>query len=643
MARNEIEPSNSHGDGEHVDSWLARRLKAWHQVLGLSHEDPPIEPTNPYASILRGREKINPIEFAKNFRNATHFREIDADLVVAEDTVGFTRIVDGEEENYPDKMAQERKKGKNEAASYGIGTIGKRKFVEIVFNWDFMGASSGRVVGEKFLRAMKLAETKHLPVVALYCSGGQRQQEGASALREMLKTVYAVEQKFKDKTDLPIFSVLTGSTFGGITASGVPRGDVVPAMTGADFGFAGPDVIKSVEGEAPPPGSQTAENSFLTNRVVHMVLNNQKELLELLDKTFSMVNGNGQMSSKVRKVRETLGVDIDGRGYKTPFQSVKLSRRKRGRMRMYAEEVIPETVSDQHQVLRQDPRRPDTLYVLRHAFDGYVPYFTGRITEDKGDKHLDYPGIVAALAYIDDPRLSHRLRLMVVGDQTGYIKLEDGRIIKKHASPTAWDYRYQLKMLKYGQRLRYPAVSLIDTFGAKASIADELTAQYEAISDCLDAQIRYPHLTMGYSLGVLGSGGGLATAFTADYVAQLSGAQEFVAEPKSAAAILYKEPKDEDIVRTIEGMKPTADFALKLGLIDKVIAEPEGGAQNNPLAVALAVREDIIQTYLELGELTTEELMQRREQRIEGLNPIPIGYLETPTPRRGFPFRFLGR
>ncbi len=583
-----------------------------------------------YKSILEGRQKIDPVAFARDFKKATHFKELDRDLVVTEDPVGFTRVLqDGKVEIYMDKLAQERARGQNEAASYGTATLGKQKFVEIIFNWDFLAATSGAVVGEKMMRAMKLATEENLPVVVLYSSGGQRQQEAAGALIEMLRTTYAIDQ-FKKKTNKPIISVLVGNIWGGVSASAVPLGDLVIGMAGSDGGFAGGVVIKEDEGEAPPPGSQTVENSFLTNRNVHMVLNNQDELLEVLDKTFSILNEKEQTTFEPKKIKETTGINFEGNGFKTPLSPKGLHRsHKRVNIPFPLKPVNPETVYDQHyQVLRQDPRRPDTLYILRHGFDGFAPFFSGRITEEEsGRKYLQYPAIVAALAYIDDPRLSKRLKTMVIGNQPGYLRLEDGTIRKDHASPTAWDYRYLLKMLDYAKRLGITVTTMTDTFGAKASLKEELAGQYEAISTCLLAQLNYPYLTRGYIIGVLGSGGGLATTFRSDYVAQFSGAQEVVAEPRSSSVILYRTPTEEDIARTIEGMKPTAEFSLSRGLIDRIINEPKGGAQSNPLAATLSLREDMILNELEYGGLTTEELYDRRGQRMTNLRPIPIGYL----------------
>jgi acetyl-CoA carboxylase alpha subunit len=216
---------------------------------------------------------------------------------------------------------------------------------------------------------------------------------------------------------------------------------------------------------------------------------------------------------------------------------------------------------------------------------------------------------------------------MVIGNQPNYVRFENGYVGKEHASSTAWDYRYQRDMVSYAKRLGLQITTFVDTFGARPTLSDDEAAQYKVIAECLQDQMDYPYFTAGYLTGIGGSGGHIATDFMADYAVMLSGAQEFVAEPRSAAAILYKEPKQEDIIRTTNGMKPNADFLLSRKLIDHIIHEPEGGAQNHPLEVARMIRDHIVQTELEFGKLSSEDILARRDRRMRDQHPIPIGRL----------------
>lgn len=593
--------------------------------------------SNPVSS--EERPKIDTASFMDEFRRATHFYELDEDLVVTEDPVGLKRILPDEtEETYMQKMAQERKKGKNEAVSYGSGIIGKNRFVEVVFNWEFMAGSSGVVAGEKFIRASHLAQQENLPMIVMCASGGQRQQEGVAALREMKRTVYALDQ-FKKNTDQPLIFVLVGNVWGGLTASGVPLADLTIGMAGTDFGFAGKGPIKAYVGEEPPKGSQTVEKSFETNRGVHIILNNQDELLYYLGRKLDIIRLANQPPEKPKRVREVSGIYFGYPGFHVPFRPDRLLRsHPRTAVPMVFNPIKPKTVWEQHKVLSGDLRRPDTLYILQHAFDSFVPLFSGKVSEQEDNTHLRYPPIIAALAYIDDPRLQKRLMRMIIGNQLSYLKLPDEKVMidHKNSNPTAWDYQYELSAIEYARRLKYPITTFVHTFGARPTLEDELAAQYRGIALCLQAQLDYPFFTSSYLIGIGGSGGHLALDFTTDYAAMLGsptdfpegGAQEFVAEPRSAAAILYPRGLSEvDIIRTAEGMRPTAEFLEARGLVDRIVKEPKGGAENRPLATALALREDVIQAELAFGHLTPEQILTRRMQRIESSQPIPIGHL----------------
>lgn len=604
----------------------------------LRHAVSRLKPHAATSPALGERPKIDTIKFMQDFRKATRFKELGGDLVVIEDPVGLERILpDGTLETYMDKMAKERKKGPNESISYGIGTIGKNKFVGLIFNWEFMAGSSGVVAGKKFIEAMHLAtqaaseEAKNdgIPMIVMCASGGQRQQEGVAALREMTRTVHALNQ-FKKKTDQPLIFVLVGNVWGGLTASGVPMADLVIGMAGTDFGFAGPSVIEAFEGKRPPEGSQSVENSFATNRAVHVILNNQAELLYYLEKKLDIIAHADQAPDKPRHFREISGIYFGYKDFHAPFRPERVLRsHPRSAIPMFFNPIKPKDIWDQHKILSGDLRRPDTLYLLQHAFDGFVPLFSGKVTEDENGKHLRYHSIIAALAYIDDPRLKKRLMRMVIGNQPSYIQNPDGNIIidQPNSNPTAWDYQYELGAIAYAQRLKYQITTFVNTFGARPKIEDELAAQFRGIALSLKAQLDFPYFTSGYLIGIGGSGGHLALDFTTDYAAMLDGAQEFVAEPRSATAILYREPQNADIIRTAEGMKPTAQFLEERGLVDRIVREPKGGAQEKPLLTALALREDIIQVELEFGDLTPEEILARRIHRVESSQPIPIGHL----------------
>lgn len=605
--------------------------------------------------ILKGRQKagavafankqykVDAVDFSNAHKAAVDFQEEDEDLAVLRDPIGLTRVLpSGKVETYPEKLVEDRNKGTTESASYGIGEVAGRKIAAFISNWSFMGASSGAVYGEKVKRVTELATRDDSPVFMDITSGGQRQQEAAGGLKEMDRSGHFI-RKFKRLRQKPVTSILVGDVWGGVTASIVPEVDFVLGMAGTNFGFAGGGVIEGFTKDRPPEGVQTVEYSFLTNRSVHVILKSMGELKEMQEAIVAFAGREAILQDKDSSVprKEARGLNFNTLGFHTPLQSsVDYDQGSRSVIPLPTEPIQPDTIYDQHLILRSDPRRPDTEYLIQNAFDGFVPLYSNWTNIRKDGIYQRSPGIIAALAYIEDPRLSRRLWAMVLGNQPNYLQLDDESVMKEPASPTAWDYRFQVDMMRAAEHLGIPIVSFTDTLGAMPTIDAEADAQYRGISDCLAAKDELSVLQLGFIIGALGSGGGLATTLDRDFVAILDDGQVFVAEPESATKIIVREPTRDDVVRTTEQMRPNAAFLKEVGIVDEII-DTEGGAQNNPFGIAQKIRERIIVKYLELGRLSSTQLSQRAEGRLNNLKPIPIGHLNAQPEELSMFSRFL--
>lgn len=625
-----------------IEAQPTEHFSLTHTLRAVLHKP---EPVTILDLIQKGRQKVDAVAFAKAYRDSIHFQELDEDLVVTNDPIGLTRVLpNGHVETYSEKLIEDRSKGTNESASYGRGTIVGRRIASFISNWSFMGASSGAVYGEKVKRTTELAIKDDSPVFLEITSGGQRQQEAAGGLKEMDRSGHFI-RKFKELIRKPVTSILVGDVWGGVTGSIVTEGDFVIGMAGTNFGFAGPGVIEGFTKERPPQGVQTVEYSFLTNRTVHVVLNQPAELGEIQEGITAFAYGEATMHGKdlLTSKREARGLNFDTSGFSTPLQSkVDYNQGSRVDIPLVFGSIQPDTIYNQHLILRSDPRRPDTEYIIQNAFDGYVPLYTNWTNIRKDGIYQRSPAIIAALAYIDDPRLSKRLWAIVIGNQPNYLKLDDGSVMTEPASPTAWDYRFQLDMMKAAEHLGIPVISFTNTLGAKPTVDAEADGQYREISDCLAAKDKFLGLELGFIIGAEGSGGGLATTLDRDHVEILDDAQVFVAEPESATRIIVKEPTRDDVVRTTEQMKPNAAFLKEVGIVDEII-DTEGGAQNNPFGVALKIRDRIIINYLELGGLSIAKLLQRAESRLNNLRPISIGYLNPRPEKQSLVSRVLQR
>jgi acetyl-CoA carboxylase carboxyl transferase subunit beta len=188
-------------------------------------------------------------EYIELFSDAGTWREFFAGLR-SQDPLSF--------ENYGDRLvAAEKKAGGSDAIYTGFGRLEGLPIHLGVMNFAFMGGSMGSVVGEKIARLARRSADKKLPLVLVCTSGGARMQEGVLSLMQMAKTSAAIAQLKMDS--IPLVTVLTNPTTGGVSASFAMQGDAILAEPGAVIGFAGQRVIKQTIGQDLPEGFQTAE------------------------------------------------------------------------------------------------------------------------------------------------------------------------------------------------------------------------------------------------------------------------------------------------------------------------------------------------------------------------------------------------
>ncbi len=165
--------------------------------------------------------------------------------------------------------AQQDKTGRKDAILVGEATINGRPIILGVFDFGFMGGSMGSVVGEKICRAAERALTMRCPFVLVTASGGARMQEGILSLMQMARTSAAVARLHEAK--VPMITILTDPTFGGVTASVAMLGDVIIAEPKALIGFAGPRVIEQTIKQQLPEQFQRAE-FLLDHGMVDMIV-----------------------------------------------------------------------------------------------------------------------------------------------------------------------------------------------------------------------------------------------------------------------------------------------------------------------------------------------------------------------------------
>ena len=193
-----------------------------------------------------------------------------------------------DQKKYPERLAAALEEtGETDALVVMQGSVKSVPLVLAAFEFDFMGGSMGSVVGERFVRGVRVAIEQKLPFVCVTASGGARMQEGLLSLAQMAKTTAALTDLAERK--LPFITVLADPTMGGVSASFAMIGDVVLAEPKALIGFAGPRVIEQTVRQKLPEGFQRAE--FLLEKGAIDMIVDRRQLRDRLHALLSLLQG----------------------------------------------------------------------------------------------------------------------------------------------------------------------------------------------------------------------------------------------------------------------------------------------------------------------------------------------------------------
>jgi len=175
---------------------------------------------------------------------------------------------------YRDRLsAAQKSTGETDAMVVAKGNLESMPVVVSSFEFDFMGGSMGSVVGERFVRGVRVCIEEHKPLICFCASGGARMQEALVSLMQMAKTSSALAELRESR--LPYISVLTDPTMGGVSASIGTLGDMIVAEPNALIGFAGPRVIEQTVRQVLPEGFQRSE-FLLEHGAIDMIIDRRQ-------------------------------------------------------------------------------------------------------------------------------------------------------------------------------------------------------------------------------------------------------------------------------------------------------------------------------------------------------------------------------
>ena len=205
---------------------------------------------------------------------------------IGSDVVPIDSLKFKDSRKYPDRLvAALEETGETDALIVMQGSVRSVPLVLGAFEFEFMGGSMGSVVGERFVRGVRVAYENRVPFVCVSASGGARMQEGVNSLFQMAKTTAVLQELTKAR--LPFVSILTDPTMGGVSASFAFVADLVIAEPGALIGFAGPRVIEQTVREKLPDGFQRAE--FLLEKGALDMIVDRRQLRDELARLLALL------------------------------------------------------------------------------------------------------------------------------------------------------------------------------------------------------------------------------------------------------------------------------------------------------------------------------------------------------------------
>ncbi|CRL63335.1 MULTISPECIES: acetyl-CoA carboxylase carboxyl transferase subunit alpha [Proteus] len=248
--------------------------------------------------------------------------------------------------------------------------------------------------------------------------------------------------------------------------------------------------------------------------------------------------------------------------------------------------------------LARHPLRPYTLDYIHRIFTDFQ--------ELAGDRaYADDKAIVGGIARLDGRPV------MVIGHQKGRETKE--KIRRNFGMPAPEGYRKALRLMEMAQRFNLPIITFIDTPGAYPGVGAEERGQSEAIARNLREMSRFNVPIICTVIGEGGSGGALAIG-VGDKVNMLQYSTYSVISPEGCASILWKSADKAPLAA--EAMGITANRLKELKLIDTVIPEPLGGAHRHYDEIAASLKAQIQSDLVELDAFESEELTNRRYQRL---------------------------
>lgn len=269
------------------------------------------------------------------------------------------------------------------------------------------------------------------------------------------------------------------------------------------------------------------------------------------------------------------------------------------------EKVFSSLTPWQISLLARHPLRPYTEDYIQHIFTDF--------DELHGDRYFaDDPALIGGVAYLDERPV------MIIGHQKGRSTTE--KVRRNFGMPKPEGYRKARRLMQLAERYRMPVLTFIDTPGAYPGIDSEARGINEAIAENLALMSRLRTPLIATVTGEGNSGGAIAIG-VCDHLNMLQYSTYFVISPEGCATILWKSADYK--AQAAEAMGVTSQRLEELGIVDKTIEEPLGGAHRDVELMSARIKENLLEQVERLCAMELDALVERRYTRLMSHGAVP--------------------
>ena len=459
-------------------------------------------------------------------------------------------------------LAQDQNRtGLTEAAVTGRCKIDDDDVMLIVLDFTFMGGTMGSVVGEKVASALEGAAKRGIPAIAVVSGGGVRVQEGVLSLMQMAKTVTAANRLRDDGA--PFIVVLANPSTGQAYASFANLADVILAEPKSLIGLSPLRTLREASNIPLPLDAHTAEahvgHGLLDNVVDREALRTRVSMLLriLRGQKLEMTKQDKAMATGLLQAADGACTQVD------PWDALSAVR---------------------------DSERPPASNYFRQMLDPFI--------ELRGDRlNSDDRSIVAGVGYLAGlpvAVIGHQRRALVEGER--YHVFPDG-------------LRKAQRVIALASRFELPLLTLVDTQGADPGLEAEEQGIGNAIARTLSAMLDVPTPIVSVVIGEGGSEGALALGMADCILMQQYAVYSPISMNHNLAGAFHEPVLDREAA---DALMLTAHDCVELGIADRVIAEPAGGAHLDPRAAGTALQGGILKELNRLNKMSRGRLLKRR-------------------------------